>query len=50
MNGYFVGKKSLTEKLNGKAREFMEEIRAGKYDIPRYKGVTKCKNTKQAGR
>lgn len=28
-----------TNKLNEKARKFMEEIRAGKYDIPRYKRV-----------
>lgn len=40
----------MTNELNARAKQFMAEIRAGKYDIPRYKGGTKCKNTKQAGR
>lgn len=39
----------LTNELNARAKQFMAEIRAGKYDIPRYKGVTKCKSTRQAG-
>ena len=33
-----------TKKLNAKSREFMEEIRSGKYDIPRDK---KCREDRK---
>lgn len=33
-----------TNKLNAKSREFMEEIRSGKYDIPRDK---KCRTDRK---
>lgn len=35
-----------TNKLNAKSREFMEEIRSGKYDIPRDK---KCRKVGKKG-
>lgn len=36
-----------TNKLNAKSREFMEEIRSGKYDIPRDKKCRKERKRKE---
>ena len=36
-----------TNKLNAKSREFMEEIRSGKYDIPRDKKCRKVGKRKE---